>query len=198
MAALRDYDLLTSLRIDMIEPRLAKYHDSVRQAAAALYPRINTDLARQTKKLEQISKQLPVGDARRGQAVFHSAKTACASCHAIGYLGGRVGPDLTRIATIRTKRDLLESIVFPSASIVRSYEPVVVQDRAGVSYNGLIKQELPDRIELVTGPDRAVWLARVEHRGNPPQQNLRHARRFRRTPLRRELADLLEFLQTCK
>jgi putative membrane-bound dehydrogenase-like protein len=196
--ALRDYDLLTSLRIDMIEPRLAKYPDSVRKAAAALYLRINADLARQAKKLDQINKQLPVGDARRGQAVFHSAKTACASCHAIGYLGGRVGPDLTRIATIRTQRDLLESIVFPSASIVRSYEPVVVQDRSGISYNGLIKQETPDRIELVTGPDRAMWLARSDIEEIRPSKISVMPAGFAEVLSRRELADLLAFLQTCK
>ena len=44
----------------------------------------------------------------------------------MGYLGGKVGPDLTRIGGVRTERDLLEAIVFPSASFVRSYEPVKV------------------------------------------------------------------------
>ena len=66
------------------------------------------------------------GDIRRGQLVFNSAKTQCIACHKVGYVGGLVGPDLTRIGGIRTERDLLESIVFPSASFVRSYEPVRV------------------------------------------------------------------------
>jgi putative heme-binding domain-containing protein len=197
-AALRDYDLLTSLRVDMIKPRLAKYPDSVRRAAEGLYPRINADLAEQGKRLDQISKELPSGEVRRGQAVFQSAKTACASCHAIGYLGGRVGPDLTRIAAIRTKRDLLESIVFPSASIVRSYEPVVVQCRSGMTYNGLIKLEMADQIELVTGPDRTVRISRNDIEEIHPSKISVMPAGFDRILSRQELSDLLTFLGTCK
>ena len=38
----------------------------------------------------------------------------------------KVGPDLTRIGGIRTERDLIESIAYPSVSFVQSYEPVLV------------------------------------------------------------------------
>jgi putative heme-binding domain-containing protein len=91
------------------------------------------------------------GDIRRGQAVFNSTKAACAACHAIGYLGGNVGPDLTHIGKIRSERDLLESIVFPSASLVRSYEPVLILTKSGKPHNGLIRKETPDEVVLATG-----------------------------------------------
>ena len=84
------------------------------------------DAAKQRAKLEELLSGINGGDIRRGQAVFNGTKAACASCHAVGYVGGKVGPDLTRIGSIRTERDLLESIVFPSVSFVRGYEPVVV------------------------------------------------------------------------
>jgi putative heme-binding domain-containing protein len=196
--ALAGYPLLTSLRVDMIKPRLAKYPAAVRKAAEALYPRINVDLAAQFKKLEQVEKELPSGDARRGQAVFQSAKTACASCHAIGYLGGRVGPDLTRIAVIRTRRDLLESIVLPSVTIVRSYEPILIETRSGLTYNGLVKQESPTEIELVVGPDRTVRIARSDIEDTRPSKVSIMPAGFDQLLSRQELADLLAFLATCK
>src|SRR3954463_15917829 len=91
---------------------------------------------------------LGTGDVRRGQAVFNSPKAACASCHAIGYLGGKVGPDLTRIGKIRNDRDLLEAILFPSASFVRSYEPVQVTTTRGKVVNGLVKKDSPEEVVL--------------------------------------------------
>ena len=97
---------------------------------------------------------------RRGQAVFNGTKAACSSCHAIGYLGGKVGPDLTQIGKIRTERDLLESIVFPSASFVRSYEPVQVTTKSGKMYNGLVRQDTSDEIVLATGVNQEARIAR--------------------------------------
>ncbi|HKD36109.1 MAG TPA: hypothetical protein VKB78_04890, partial [Pirellulales bacterium] len=198
VAELGRNEMLTSLRIDMIKPRLAKYAAVVQKAAESLYSRIDADLAGQAEKLERILHELPAGDVRRGQAVFQSSKVSCTSCHAIGYLGGRVGPDLTLIAKIRTKRDLVESIVFPSASIVRSYEPVIVETRSGMIYNGIIKQETADQIELVTGPDRMVRIAKSEIEETRPSKTSVMPAGIDQILTRQQLADLIEFLQTCK
>ncbi len=198
VAALGRYDLLTSLRIDMIRPRLSKYPQSVRDAAEVLYPKINADAAQQAKRLEQILAELPAGDVRRGQAVFHSAKANCIACHALGYLGGRIGPDLTQIGRLRTERDLAESIVFPSASIVRSFEPVLVVTAAGTSYNGLIKRESTDEIELAIGADRFVRIPRTEIEEIRPSKISLMPAGFDKLLSPQELADLLAFLQGCK
>jgi putative membrane-bound dehydrogenase-like protein len=198
VAELRRYGLLTSLRIDMIKPRLAKFPPAVQKAAEELYPRINADLAEQGQTLERILRELPQGDVRRGQAVFQSTKAVCASCHAIGYLGGRVGPDLTRIAEIRTKRDLVESIVFPSASIVRSYEPVSIETRSGMIYNGLVKQETAEQVELITGTDRTERILRSDIEETRPSRISVMPAGLDKQLSRQELADLVEFLQTCK
>ena len=85
-------------------------------------------------------------------------KAACLSCHAIGYLGGRIGPDLTRIGQVRSERDLLEAIVFPNASFARGYEPVVVRTRTGQLHGGVLRSDTPDEIVLsaVAGPTHAL------------------------------------------
>ena len=83
---------------------------------------------------------------RRGQAIFNSARASCSGCHAIGYLGGNLGPDLTRIGQVRTERDLLESIVYPSASFVRSYEPYIVATKSGDDFSGVLRKDAADEV----------------------------------------------------
>lgn len=144
---------LLTLRADMFTTRLAKYPASVQQKSGELVKRLDSSAAEEKARLHELATTLPAGDIRRGQAIFRSEKTACATCHAIGYLGGKVGPDLTRIGQIRTEADLLESIVFPSRTFVRSYEPVLVIAKDGESYTGVIKNETADGVQLVSGPN---------------------------------------------
>src|SRR5206468_9741895 len=122
IGALKESKALSSLHPDMLKPRLTNFPETVQQNGAALFALINADAAKQREHLDQLAASLQAGDIRRGQSIFNSPKAACSACHAIGYLGGKVGPDLTTIGQIRTERDLLEAIVYPSASFVRSYE----------------------------------------------------------------------------
>src|SRR5262249_38062806 len=126
VAALMASPARSSLRIDVLRPRFSKCGAAVQKQAEELYAAVDADNARQRAKLDELLAAMGSGDVRRGHQVFNGSKAACISCHAVGYLGGKVGPDLTHIGKIRTERDLLESIVFPSATFVRSYEPVLV------------------------------------------------------------------------
>ena len=170
---------LSSLRADAIKQHLAKYGPPVQTAARRLYARLNADAAKQKARIDELMTRISSGDVRRGQLVFHSEKAACYTCHAIGYRGGNIGPDLTKVGQIRSERDLLEAIVYPSASFIRSYEPVVVATADGKVLNGLLKNETSDEILLVTGANQEARVARVRHRGDPAQHRLRHARRPR-------------------
>jgi putative heme-binding domain-containing protein len=198
IAALKTSAARSSLRVEMVKPRLAKYPAAVQQQAEELYAALNVDAAKQRAKLEELLATLKDGDVRRGQAVFHSAKAACSSCHAIGYLGGNVGPDLTHVGKIRTERDLLESIVFPSASFVRSYEPVQVTTKSGKVYNGVVRKDAPDEVVLATSATEEVRLARGDiDEMQPSKVSIMPAGLDQQlTP--RELADLVAFLKACQ
>ena len=135
---------------------------------------------------------------RRGQAVFHSTKAACSSCHTIGYLGGNVGPELTQIGRIRSERDLLESIVFPSASFVRSYEPVLVTTRKGKVINGLVRKDTPEEVVLATGADQEARIARDDIEDIQPSKVSVMPSGLDQQLTPQELADLLAFLRACK
>jgi putative heme-binding domain-containing protein len=150
---------LSNLRADLLETALKKFPQGVQEKGAALLASLDEDRAQQQAHLEELVAAIEPGDVRRGQEVFNSSKAACASCHQIGYLGGRVGPDLTRVGQVRTARDLLEAVVYPSASFVRSYEPVVVVT-AGEVYNGVTLEETDDYMLLATGVDTEQRISR--------------------------------------
>ncbi len=161
VAALKQSPVLTSLRVDSVKLRLAKFPASVQQQAESLYAAINAEAAKQKERLDEMVGQMGQGDIRRGQLVFANSKAACIACHAIGYKGGNIGPDLSRIGKIRTERDLLESLLFPSVSFVRSYEPVLIVTHAGKQVNGLIRRETPDEIVLATGAKEEARVPRA-------------------------------------
>src|SRR5262249_6739249 len=148
--------------------------------------------------LEKLLASLKGGDVRRGQAVFNSQKTACVSCHAIGYLGGKIGPDLTKIGQIRTERDLLESIVYPSASLVRSYEPVEVTTKSGKVFNGLVRKDGADEVVLVTGADQEARIARKDIEEVRPGKVSIMPGGLDKLLAPQELADLVAFLKACR
>ena len=59
------------------------------------------------------------GDPIQGRHVF--AKAKCADCHQFGNNGTRVGPDLSGIARRFTKREVVESILYPAHAISDQY-----------------------------------------------------------------------------
>jgi putative heme-binding domain-containing protein len=130
--------------------------------------------------------------------VFNSQKAACATCHAIGYMGGHVGPDLTSIGQVRTERDLLESIVFPSASFVRNFEPLIVHTRSDEEYSGVVKKDGEDEIVLATGPNVEVRIVRSDiAEMRPGTVSVMPAGLDQQLTVQ-ELADLVAFLKGTK
>lgn len=151
---------LANLRADILRTAVEGYQPEVRAAIDALIEGGVSGLEEQHAKLDGLLAELPQGDVVRGQAVFNSSETACLSCHTIGYDGGRIGPDLTRIGEIRERRDLLEAIVFPSSSFVRSYEPIVAVTN-GESINGVPIEESETHLLLAVSADEQVRIPRA-------------------------------------
>jgi putative heme-binding domain-containing protein len=188
----------SSIRPDALERVLAKYPAEVQQSAQALLSSLNSDLPTQRAHLDEVLASLGKGDIRRGQAVFNSQKAACSSCHSMGYLGGHVGPDLTSIGQVRTEKDLLESILYPSASFVRSFEPYLVRTKADEQYNGVLRKDGPDEVVLATGPDTEVRLARSDIIDMRPGTVSVMPAGLEQQLSRQELADLVAFLKATK
>ncbi len=196
VAGLKQSPVLTSLRVDSVKLRLAKFPAPVQQQAEALYAAINVEAAKQKERLDEMVGQVGQGDIRRGQLVFANSKAACVACHAIGYKGGNIGPDLSRIGKIRTERDLLESLLFPSVSFVRSYEPVLIVMQSGKQHSGLIRRETPDEIILATGAKEEVRVSRADIEEIRPGTVSTMPAGLETQLTREQLVDLIAFLKS--
>ncbi len=198
LEALEQSPARSTLRVETLKPLLEPYGDDLAERAQSLYSALDADIATQAEQLERLLTELPKGNIRRGQEIFNGDKAACSSCHAIGYLGGKVGPDLTRIGQIRTGRDLLESIVYPSSSFVQSYESVVIATTDGRVFNGILKEDGPETVILTTGPDEEERIPRADiEEMQPGTVSIMPAGLDQQlTP--QELADLVSFLEACR
>jgi putative heme-binding domain-containing protein len=107
-----------------------------RSVVAALAQRASGAGARQMAQVSEFESLLRDGDPNRGQELFRG-KTGCVACHRVGQQGGLVGPDLTKIGAIRSGRDLIESIVLPSATFAQGYEPYRVWLKDGEILTGI-------------------------------------------------------------
>jgi putative heme-binding domain-containing protein len=198
LAALKDASSMASLNYDQVQRAFAKCPDGIKTQAKELFAALSMDATQQSARIEELLPKLQGGDVRRGQAIFNSTKVACATCHAIGYLGGDVGPDLTRIGQVRTERDLLEGILYPSASFVRSYEPVIVTTRDGEEYSGVLRKDAADEVILATGPGAQVRVARTDILASRPGKVSVMPQGLDQQLTMQELADLLAFLKATR
>jgi len=76
------------------------------------------------------------GDATRGAAVFE--KATCIKCHKYGNRGESVGPDLTAVSKRFQKKEIIESVLFPSLVISDQYQSKIVVTTEGKQYLGIV------------------------------------------------------------
>jgi putative heme-binding domain-containing protein len=83
------------------------------------------------KAAHLFEKPLTGRDFKKGKAMFTA--TTCNRCHAIGGEGGNIGPDLTKIGTRFTSKDILEAIITPDKTISDQYAATEFQLKSGES-----------------------------------------------------------------
>ncbi len=115
---------------------------------------------------ELAAKASASGDPRRGEQIYRRTDLACVSCHAIGGVGARVGPDMTSIGASAPIDYLVESVLLPSAKIKEGYHSLVLVTKDGTEYTGTLARETPQEVVLRTasGAEQAVPKADIEKR----------------------------------
>jgi putative heme-binding domain-containing protein len=113
------------------------------------------------------NKQEQVGSTDAGRPIFEKI---CASCHRFGETLGRdVGPDLTTITSRFKKRDVLESILWPSKMISDQYKSEMFELKDGTVVSGVIVRENAANVFVRTAdnPDKPVALPKgnIANRG---------------------------------
>jgi putative membrane-bound dehydrogenase-like protein len=198
VAALARSRGLRSLSAETLRATLKSYPPEIQGQAETLLKRLDVGEAEKAARLAELEPILSRGDARHGRDVFYGPRAACSTCHSVHAQGGRVGPDLTRIGAVRNGRDLLEAVVFPSASFARGYEPYLVSDRGGLTYNGVIAVETAEAITLVAPGRGEVRLSRSSVESVKPSRESIMPRGLEANMSREELTDLIAYLQSLK
>lgn len=139
---------------------IANYSKRIQEDAAAMVD----DLARlhdeRLSRLMAMEKEFIAGDVGVGRSLFYG-KALCSTCHAVGGQGSVFGPDLSNIGEIRSRHDLLEAIVYPSASFAREYETYHVQSGT-TGYVGIIDEQTSSSLVIHTGPGSEILLSSPE------------------------------------
>jgi putative heme-binding domain-containing protein len=100
------------------------------------------------------------GDQARGSAVFE--KATCIRCHRYGDRGDVVGPDLTTISSRFQKKEMLESILFPSQVISDQYASRVIVTRDGRTVIGMAAPTGDGRLTVLQANGERVVLTEEE------------------------------------
>lgn len=84
------------------------------------------------------------GSPQRGAEVF--VKAECIKCHRFGDRGEGIGPDLTTVAQRFQKKEILESVLFPSQVISDQYASKTVVTLDGRTFTGIVGESGPTQI----------------------------------------------------
>lgn len=160
----KDADIARGIATQIAKnPAIASQQESYYRSALAdlptdifetiILPAYNSAVAASEAKKRQLGplaeKAAASGDPANGAKHFAAGKGTCIACHKIGEAGRPIGPDLSHIGAIRTERDLLESILFPSNTLARDYEAHIIETSDGQQTLGVIKSHTAEGLLVI-------------------------------------------------
>ena len=169
-----------------------KYPPDVKPEVDKLIAKLNTVHAERIKYLKEIEANLGDGVLDNGRALFFG-KATCYTCHKIGPEGGQFGPDLTSIQRDRSTHDLLEAIVYPSASFVREYETYKLKTASG-EQTGIIKSKTPEEVILATSLQSSIRIPKADIKSTELSDVSMMPHGLDKLLTKKEMADLMAFL----
>jgi len=140
------------------------------------------------------------GNADAGKKLFFEGeKVKCASCHKINGKGADVGPDLSKLASVKEKdrNYFLESMILPSKIVVKGYETEMVKLTDGHMVMGIIKKDDEKTLSIMPADGKMVEVPK-------DQIKLRKKLTISSMPpmgevlSKPEIANLIEYLSTLK
>jgi putative heme-binding domain-containing protein len=99
------------------------------------------------------------GDFERGRTIYRGDQARCAQCHVFRGEGGKVGPDLTDIAS-KGRAEIYRSIAAPSATIEPDYTTYTVATKEGQVLSGVVRAEGPGEIRVTDTNARTAAVRR--------------------------------------
>lgn len=143
-------------------------------------------------------KAIAKGTAASGHKNFEMGKGTCIACHKIGEAGRPIGPDLSHIGAIRTERDLLESILFPSNTLARDYEAHIIETSDGQTMMGVIKSHTAEGLLVIDIAGQEKTIPHTAITGNTTLTTSLMPMGLDQTLPEQELLDLVAWLRSLK
>jgi putative heme-binding domain-containing protein len=109
------------------------------------------------------------GDIANGAKLFANEQFACSKCHSIDGTASKSGPDLYAVGDKFGRRDLVDAILFPSATIAPGYGAVFIETKSGAEYHGTLKNTADDSLQLMGADGKLVTIQKAnisEQRGS--------------------------------
>lgn len=187
MALLRDGELDQDIQLDLVLAVENSESNALRQSL---------DEYNQSKPeddpIAEYQEALYGGNAQRGAQLFYNDVSAqCTRCHMVEGFGAEVGPDLTSVSNRLDRRELLLSMVAPSAQPSSGYSPMTVTKNNGETVSGIYESETDQALTLtVSGETMTIPKSEISDIQEPPSAMISMEGRLNKTQLR----DLVEFL----
>ena len=128
-----------------------------RAAHAARRPAASGQLARARRARDQQGRARRGTDlhaaapaAVRGSRGARSTRRPVRACHRFGAIGTDIGPDLSTLTSRFQKKDIVESILWPSKVISDQYDVTMVQTKDGKSFAGFVVREEGGKLAMRT------------------------------------------------
>jgi putative heme-binding domain-containing protein len=86
------------------------------------------------------------GDAARGEIIYRRKALSCTNCHAIGTVGGLIGPNLVAVGAAAKTGYIVESILKPNQAIAEHYENRLFLLEDGTTRTGIISFRSDQRV----------------------------------------------------
>jgi len=198
VASLQNSPGLESVPAATLSQLVDRLPADIRTEATTLLQRIERTSADDVAKLELVAAALTTGDPERGRQLFFGRKASCYACHRVGGEGDVLGPDLSQIGQVRTRRDLLEAIVLPSATLARGYETYSAVTRDGRAITGVISHQTERAIQLRTADRAEHRIARDAIDELAPSKLSVMPQGMSNVLTPGELSDLLAYLESLK
>jgi putative heme-binding domain-containing protein len=106
---------------------------------------------------------VPVGDAAAGKAVY-AGKGGCATCHRVEGAGGRSGPDLSDIGSIRSAYQLQQKLADPTGTMLPQNRTVRAVTKSGQTITGRRLNEDTYTVQLIDAKENLVSVEKLQLR----------------------------------
>ena len=138
------------------------------------------------------------GDIENGRLLFSSDRLACATCHSLNGTRGTFGPDLSTVGDKFGRREIIRSLLDPSAQIAIGYEQTCLETASGHIVVGIVKQTSDTACELQRSDGHTVRVPIDEIVEQESSAVSAMPQGVSALLSLQELNDVVEFLVSCK